>query len=139
MAKTIARVAASFVEEFRQNNHHNDTNHKTRGQSRPTWCPPKCGWFKVNIDGAVFKEVGQSGVGVVIRNEKGELMGTMCKKISFPLGTLEAEETAAAEGIALARDLGLREVVIEGDASMVMSALVNLGQSLSSIKKLVES
>ena len=58
LAKTIARVVASYVEEFRQNNHHNDTNHKTRGQSRPTWCPPKCGWFKVNIDGAVFKEAG---------------------------------------------------------------------------------
>ena len=76
---------------------------------------------------------------MVIKNEKGELMGAMCKKISFPLRVFEAEETAAEEGIALARDLGLREVVIEGDASMVMSALVNLGQSLSSIKKLVES
>lgn len=139
LAKTIAKDAASSVEEFRQNNHHNDTNHRTRGQSRPTWCPPKRGWFKVNIDEAVFKEAGQSRVGVVIRNEKGELMGAMCKKIPFPLGALEAEAIAAEEGIALARDLGLGEVVIKGDASMVMFALVNPDQSSSSIKKLVES
>ena len=76
---------------------------------------------------------------MVIKNEKGELMGAMCKEIPFPLGALEAEATAAKEGIALARDLELREVVIEGDASMVMSALVNADQSSSSIKKLVES
>ncbi|XP_023900508.1 uncharacterized protein LOC112012346 [Quercus suber] len=139
LTKTIARDAANNIKEFCQNNNHNDTNHRTRRQSRPTWFPPKRGWFKININGAMFKKEGQSGVIVVNRNEKGKLMGAMCKKIPFPLGALESEAIAAEEGIALARDLGLGEVVIEGDASIVMSALVNRDQSLSSIKKLVES
>lgn len=138
LAKTIARDAINYVEEFHQNNVHNDTNCRAGGQNRTTWCPSKRGWFKVNVDEAVFKEAGQCEVGVVIRNEKGELMSAMCKKIPFPLGALEAEARSAKEGITLARDLELREVMVEGDASIVMSALVNPNNSPCSIQKIME-
>lgn len=138
LAKTIARDAINYVEEFHQNNVHNDTNCRAGGQNRTTWCPSKRGWFKVNVDEAVFKEAGQCEVGVVIRNEKGKLMSAMCKKIPFPLGALEAEARSAKEGITLARDLELREVMVEGDASIVMSALVNPNNSPCSIQKIME-
>ena len=67
-------------------------------------------------------------------------MGAMSKKLLFPLGHLEAEARVAEEGIALARDLGLSEVVIEGDAKIVMSALANSDplHTPSSIQKLMK-
>ena len=138
LAKSVAREAANFVEEFRQSNDPNDTNHRPGGQYRETWSPPKRGWFKINTDGAVFKDTGQSRIGVVVRNEKGELMGAMSKKILFPLGALEVEARAAEEGIIFARDLGLGEIMVEGDASIVISALENPEHSPSSIQKIVE-
>lgn len=50
LAKTIARDASSYMEEFRQNHVPNDTNHRSRGQNRTLWRPPRRGWHKVNID-----------------------------------------------------------------------------------------
>ena len=37
--------------------------------------PPRVGWYKVNVDGAIFSDSGSGGAGVVIKNEKGQLMG----------------------------------------------------------------
>ena len=138
LARSVAREVANFVEEFHQSNDPNDTNHRPRGQFRETWSPPKRGWFKINTDGVVFKDTGQSGIGVVVRNEKGDLMGAMSKKILLLLGAVEVEARVAEEGIIFARDLGLGGIMVEGDASIVISALVNLERSPSSIQKIME-
>lgn len=56
------------------------------------------------------------------------------------MGPLEAKARAAEEGILLARDLGLDEVIIKGDAKIIMSALANSNPefTLSSIQKVME-
>ena len=66
------------------------------------WLPPPQGWYKVNVDVAVFKDQGQCGIGVVIRNNQGLIMGAMCKLLEFPPGALEAEAKAMEAGIGLA-------------------------------------
>ena len=77
-------------------------------------------------------------MGVVIRNAKEEVMGEMSKKICLPLGAIEAEAKVVEEGILLAWDLGLKNVVVEGDSLAVAQALNGIATPAISIQKVSE-
>jgi ribonuclease HI len=88
----------------------------TEPQIRTKWKPPQLGRYKVNYDGAMFEESSEAGIGVIIRNDKGEVMASMCHRIHYP-HSIEAMEAYAARITAqLAIDLGFKEVDIEGDS-----------------------
>ena len=105
---------------------------------RVSWRPPQNGRYKVNVDGAVFSRLKSSGIGIVIRNEDGLIMGAMSKNLPVPLGALEVEAKALEGGIELARDLGLWEVELESDAQVVVKAVMGIEPGPSSIMKVVE-
>lgn len=98
------------------------------------------GWYKVNVDKAAFKELSSCGVGVAIRKNKGQMMGAMSKKMELPQGALglEVEAKAVEEEIMLAKDLGLKHIIIEGDAQTVMMALSDHNSPPSSIQMIIE-
>lgn len=62
------------------------------------WRPPSLRWYKVNIDGAILKELGHCGIGVVVQNDKGQIMGALSKLLPYPLGALEIEAKAIEIG-----------------------------------------
>ena len=47
------------------------------------WTPPK-NWYKVNTDGAVFRDKRWSGVGVIIKDEWGRVVAAMSKRLQVP-------------------------------------------------------
>ena len=75
---------------------------------------------------------------MVIRNEVGQIIGTLSRNLPLPLGALEVEAKAIEKGINLARDLGLWEVEIESDALVVVKAITDAASRPSSILKVVE-
>ena len=64
-------------------------------------------------------------------------MGALSKRIRFPLGALEAEAKAAKCGLIFVWELGLGEVIIEGDSQMVIHALSTEQPAPLSIQQLI--
>lgn len=90
------------------------------------------------MDDAVFTDQGCIGVGVVIRNDREEVLGAMSKKIHIPFGAIEAEAKAMEEGILLAWDLGLKNIIVEGDSLVVVQALNGITAPAISFQKVIE-
>ena len=131
----LIKSVAGYVEEIKREKISQGRAHFGFVQS---WTPPKQSWYKVNTDGAVFKEVGCCGIGVVVRNEKGQIMGALCRKLELPLGALEVETKVVEEGVQFARDLSLGKIVVESDFQVVINSLRTPGLSQSCVQKVID-
>ena len=94
--------------------------------------------FKVNMDGAVFSKQKATGVGVIIWDDKGRLKAAMTMKLHAPLGALEVEAKAFEVGMQFAKDVGIQDVVLEGDSIIINRALCELSTPPSSMAPIIE-
>ena len=131
----IVKEATKYLKEYQATNM---CAKKTTTLDAVVWRPPKPGQYKVNTNGATFDDIKCFGVGVVIKNERGEIMGALSKKFMLPLGGLEAEAKAIEDGVVLAWDLRLKDIIIESDALLVTNYLGKQSVMPSSIRKVVE-
>ena len=89
------------------------------------------------MDGAVFKDRNESGVGVIIRDVNGLVVAAMCKKFHVPLGPLEVEVKAFESSLPFAKDVGLQEFIFEGDSINAVRDLQGLSPPSVSVMSLI--
>ena len=65
-------------------------------------------------------------------------MAALSKRIKLPLGPSEVEAKAMEKGIQLARDLSLKEIIIEGDTKQVVMAISDTVYAPNFISKVIE-
>ena len=95
------------------------------------WSPPPTNSLKVNFDGALFKDIGKVGLGVVIRNNQGQAIASLSEQIPLPFSSDVVEALAAARAISFARELGCFSFILEGDSDVVIKTLISEEESLS--------
>ncbi|KAK9986551.1 hypothetical protein SO802_031502 [Lithocarpus litseifolius] len=87
------------------------------------WEPPTGYFYKINVDAAVFAEMNASGFGVVVRNERAEVLASLVAKGPPVQNSEEAELLACRKALEFAVDAGFMDVVLEGDSLNVMQAI----------------
>ena len=92
--------------------------------SKPVkWKPPSLNRYKINVDGAVFKEQRMAGVGILIRDAVGQLIGACSRNLEVPLGAIEAEAMVVELGLMFERDLSIQDFTLESDSLTLINAL----------------
>ncbi|XP_050247367.1 uncharacterized protein LOC126694882 [Quercus robur] len=102
------------------------------------WHPPPASVFKLNFDAAIFSDLNSSGVGAMIRNEKGEVVAAILAK-GPPVGdSEEAEILACRKVLEFAIDASFSELVNEGDNVNVMKSISSTGVNQSRLGHIIE-
>ncbi|XP_035544636.1 uncharacterized protein LOC118348020 [Juglans regia] len=103
-----------------------------------SWNPLDVDWFKANWDAALDVKQRKVGLGVVIRNDKGEVMAACCESKSFVDQPAIAEGWALRKAMELCEDLRFNKVIMEGDAQVVVNAVNSQIEDLSYFGSIIE-
>lgn len=101
------------------------------------WSPPAGDSYKVNFDGAVFKEDDRVGIGVIIQNCHGMVMASLSQNIPLPQTAVELEAIAARRALDFSLELGFTKAILEGESQTVMIALQDDSPSHASFGLLI--
>ena len=113
MLKAIFKIRRSW----------NIATHEHRAELEKKWNPPPLNSYKTNFDGAMFNESNEVGIGVVIRNCKGEIMVALSEKIQKPQFVVALEMLATKRAVLFARECGIQQSSFEGDSKFVINSL----------------
>ncbi|KAH7850814.1 hypothetical protein Vadar_003309 [Vaccinium darrowii] len=81
---------------------------------------PSCSWKAILMDLFVTNKHKIAGVGVVVRDYKGEFIASMTEQIPLTLDVHSVEAMAALKGILFAKNLGrLLIIQVEGDSFFI--------------------
>ena len=94
-----------------------------RANSRTRWQPPLANLMKINFDGAVFSSSNAAGIGVVIRNNLGQVIASCSQRLFQAFNSVDVEALAAAKAVSFAAEIGITKAVLEGDSLTIMNAL----------------
>ena len=97
--------------------------HPRQRQQRTSWSPPAQNVFKINYDGALCSNTNKSGIGVVIRNGDGLVIASLAQPLNQAFKVVEIEALAASRALEFAANIGLDNVIVEGDSLVVTQAL----------------
>ena len=89
------------------------------------------------MDGVVFSQQKEIGIGVVIRDHHGAVVAALSKKLKAPLGAIEVEAKAMEEAVNFVWDMGIRDCLFKSDSLTVVNAMLRLTDPPSSIANII--
>nr|POF07365.1 hypothetical protein CFP56_68191 [Quercus suber] len=99
---------------------------KAAKQVRPVkkvWKPPDDGKVKAKFDGAMFDELNEDGIGVVVRNPQEEIIAALSGKMPKPSSVDVLESLAARRATYFVLELEFQDSIFKGDSEISIKAL----------------
>ena len=100
--------------------------------------PPPLAQYKANSDGAIFQDTGTTGIGVVIRDSEGMVIAALSERITLPSTVEDVEALACRKAISFSIELGLQDVVFEGDSKIIYKHLVLNSTCMTAFGHIIE-
>ena len=117
----ISSLAGSYLQEFLDTLDQPPAT--TVHPSPQQWQPPAESTFKANFNAAVFKNSNHVGLGVIIWDWRDEAIGALSMSVPITQSVVELEALACRRAMQFAMELGLQDVVFEGDSLQVIQAI----------------
>jgi ribonuclease HI len=102
------------------------------------WTKPPLGWAKLNVDGSWSEDADIGGIGMVLRDDAGEIIFTACRHLPSCHIPLEAELQACADGLNLALLWSDLPIILESDCLMATKMITDLDLDRSHLAGLVK-
>lgn len=93
------------------------------------WEKPPRGWMKLNSDGLVLRNLRRAGGGGLIQDHDGSWVKGYARGLGHT-NSIMAELWALRDGLVLAKEMGLNNLVIELDALSVVILMNNGSENL---------
>ncbi|KAK9993781.1 hypothetical protein SO802_023484 [Lithocarpus litseifolius] len=119
----VLSVAGEMLHDFLDAQ--DEVSMTTQVSTQPHWNAPTQTRYKANFDGALFSSTDVAGLGVVIRDNVGAVIGALSMRIPLPQSVATVETLACRRAVQFAVEIGLHEVIFEGDAAVVIQAVQN--------------
>ncbi|KAK9988416.1 hypothetical protein SO802_028655 [Lithocarpus litseifolius] len=100
--------------------------------------PPPQGWFKINVDGAIFKETNEAGIGVVVRDSQGWVLAALSEKVKGVQDAGVIKALAIRRAIRFAIETSFSCVIIESDSLLVIKAIQDNAESTCDFRHIIE-
>ncbi|XP_073368034.1 uncharacterized protein [Aegilops tauschii subsp. strangulata] len=105
---------------------------------RAHWVPPQPGWVKLNTDGSYIAATGAAGGGMILRDDRGEIIYSACRELRTCDNALEAELEACREGLELALHRSNLPILVELDSAEAVSMITAHEMDRSSHRALIK-
>ena len=125
-ADHVGGLAIRLIEDFKEAN---IQLIKPKGKRDKAWKPPPKDVYLINVDGAVPAMEGNSGIGIIIRDWNNQVVAALSMPLLGRFAVEETEAVAMEHGIVLAKEIGLNQVILEGEILGFNFALIKITSS----------
>ena len=99
---------------------------------------PKVPVLQSQFQWTVFKESSSTGIGVIIRDNRGEAIGALSMPTPLSNSVAVMEALACRRALFFAKEIRLRQVVFEDDSAMVIQVVTHGNAELAEYGHIVE-
>ncbi|XP_042985441.1 uncharacterized protein LOC122314103 [Carya illinoinensis] len=100
--------------------------------------PPPSGFLKLNVDGAMLYDQQKAGVGVILRDDKGEVL-VACSKLEKEMISSEfIEATAMLRGLHFCAQWGVSKLILESDCLVLVNDLLSESENFTELGVLMQ-
>jgi ribonuclease HI len=135
----LLRDAQNSLEDFQRIHSGNrDDLQTSREIVEAKWEPPPENMLKMNWDAGINKTGGLVGIGLIVRDFRDSCLAAQSLSLEAHTKAATAEALAAVHAIMFCKELGLSNIILEGDALQVITAIGEEGPCFNSFGHLIE-